>query len=63
MRYTYPFAKDDFRKLKNYDEIYAIPMYPHYYSSTTTKSSIEFYEKLPKKYNIDKNKSNRYRLL
>ena len=27
-------------KLKNYDEIYAIPMYPHY-SSTTTKSSIE----------------------
>lgn len=53
MRYTYPFAKDVLEKLKNYDEIYAIPMYPHY-SSTTTKSSIEDFMKIAKKYNLDK---------
>ena len=53
MRYTYPFAKDVLEKLKNYDEIYAIPMYPHY-SSTTTKSSIEDFMKMAKKYNLDK---------
>ena len=41
MRYTPPFASDVMPKLVNYDEIYAIPMYPHY-SSTTTKSSIHF---------------------
>ena len=44
------------QNLKNYDEIYAIPMYPHY-SSTTTKSSIEDFYKSCKKYNIDKNKT------
>ena len=53
MRYTPPFASDIMPKLKNYDEIYAIPMYPHY-SSTTTKSSIEEFIKVAKKYNIDK---------
>ncbi|CAM3507829.1 ferrochelatase [Arcobacter aquimarinus] len=53
MRYTPPFASDIMPKLKNYDEIYAIPMYPHY-SSTTTKSSIEDFIKVAKKYNIDK---------
>ncbi len=53
MRYTPPFAKDIMPKLKNYDEIYAIPMYPHY-SSTTTKSSIEEFVKVAKKYNLDK---------
>lgn len=53
MRYTPPFASDVMPKLKNYDEIYAIPMYPHY-SSTTTKSSIEDFIKVAKKYNIDK---------
>lgn len=53
MRYTLPFASDIMPKLKNYDEIYAIPMYPHY-SSTTTKSSIEDFIKVAKKYNIDK---------
>ena len=40
MRYTPPFANDVIAKIKHYDEIYALPMYPHY-SSTTTKSSIE----------------------
>ena len=53
MRYTPPFASDIIPKLINYDEIYAIPMYPHY-SSTTTKSSIEEFIKVAKKYNIDK---------
>jgi len=51
MRYTPPFAKDVLNDLKEYDEIYAIPMYPHY-SSTTTKSSIEELEKWAKKLNI-----------
>ena len=53
MRYTPPFASDIIPKLINYEEIYAIPMYPHY-SSTTTKSSIEEFIKVAKKYNIDK---------
>ena len=53
MRYTPPFASDIIPKLIGYDEIYAIPMYPHY-SSTTTKSSIEEFIKVAKKYNIDK---------
>lgn len=52
MRYTYPFAKDILEKVKNYDEIYAIPMYPHY-SSTTTKSSIEDLKKVAKSFGIE----------
>lgn len=51
MRYTPPFANDIMKNLINYDEIYAIPMYPHY-SSTTTKSSIEEFVKVAKKYNL-----------
>lgn len=51
MRYTPPFAKDILNDLKPYDEIYAIPMYPHY-SSTTTKSSIEEFEKWAKKMGV-----------
>lgn len=53
MRYTPPFASDLMPKLVAYDEIYAIPMYPHY-SSTTTKSSIEEFTKVAKKYNLHK---------
>jgi protoporphyrin/coproporphyrin ferrochelatase len=53
MRYTPPFASEVMQKLVDYDEIYAIPMYPHY-SSTTTKSSIEDFMKVAKKYNLDK---------
>lgn len=49
MRYTPPFANELMAKIKHYDEIYAIPMYPHY-SSTTTKSSIEDLEKFAKMY-------------
>lgn len=54
MRYTPPFAFEVLQKVKDYDEIYAIPMYPHY-SSTTTKSSWEDLMKTAKKFGIDKN--------
>lgn len=40
MRYTPPFAKDVVKNLYHVDEIYAIPLYPHY-SKTTTLSSME----------------------
>ncbi len=42
MRYTPPFAKDAIKELlsKNIKEVYLIPLYPHY-STTTTKSSLE----------------------
>lgn len=53
MRYTPPFAHDVIPDLVDYDEIYALPMYPHY-SSTTTKSSIEDFLKSAKKYGLDK---------
>jgi ferrochelatase len=51
MRYTPPFANEVVAKLKHYDEIYAIPMYPHY-SSTTTKSSIEDFMRFAKMYGV-----------
>ncbi|MGW8168600.1 MAG: ferrochelatase [Sulfurovaceae bacterium] len=40
MRYTPPFALDVLQKLKNTDEICAIPLYPQH-SSTTTLSSLD----------------------
>ncbi len=52
MGYTYPFAKDVMEKIKNYDEIYAIPMYPHH-SQTTTLSSIEDFMDCAKSYKIE----------
>lgn len=52
MRYTPPFSNEIIKKLKNYDKIYPIPMYPHY-SSTTTKSSFEDIIKEAKKYGIE----------
>lgn len=51
MRYTPPFAAQTVEKLKDVDEIYAIPMYPHY-SSTTTLSSMEDLEESMKKMGI-----------
>lgn len=51
MRYTPPFAAQTVEKLKEVDEIYAIPMYPHY-SSTTTLSSMEDLEESIKKMGI-----------
>ena len=52
MRYTPPFAKEIVPKLTKYDEIVAIPLYPHY-SQTTTKSSVEDLINEAKKYNLE----------
>jgi len=52
MRYTPPFAKEVVPKLTKYDEIVAIPLYPHY-SQTTTKSSVEDLMNEAKKYNLE----------
>jgi ferrochelatase len=52
MRYTPPYSSDTLQQLKNVDEIYAIPLYPHY-SSTTTLSSIEDLEANIKKQGIN----------
>ncbi len=52
MRYTPPFSEEVVKELKEYDEIITFPMYPHY-SSTTTKSSIEDFQKALKKANIN----------
>jgi len=52
MRYTPPFAKEIVPKLTKYDEIIAIPLYPHY-SQTTTKSSVEDLMNEAKKYNLE----------
>ncbi len=42
MRYTPPFAKDTIKELvaRNIKELFLLPLYPHY-STTTTKSSLE----------------------
>jgi len=40
MRYTPPFTKEALEKIQNVDKIYAIPLYPHF-SSTTTQSSFD----------------------
>lgn len=52
MRYTPPYSFDALQELKNVDEIYAIPLYPHY-SSTTTLSSIEDLEESIRKHGIN----------
>ena len=51
MRYTPPYSSDTLQRLKHVDEIYAIPLYPHY-SSTTTLSSMEDFEENIKKHGI-----------
>lgn len=40
MRYTPPYVPEVLESLKHYDEIYAIPLYPHF-STTTTLSSFD----------------------
>lgn len=40
MRYTPPFTDDVLQSVASYDEIYAIPLYPHF-SATTTLSSFD----------------------
>lgn len=52
MRYTPPFSKEVLKDFTAYNNIYAIPMYPHY-SSTTTKSSIEDIMDEAKEYGIE----------
>ncbi|WP_348653140.1 ferrochelatase [uncultured Sulfurimonas sp.] len=48
MRYTPPFAKDVLENLRDVDEFYAIPLYPHYSSTTTLSSYEDLYESFDK---------------
>lgn len=48
MRYTPPFARDVLEKLRDVDEFYAIPLYPHYSSTTTLSSYDDLYETFDK---------------
>lgn len=52
MRYTPPFSREILESLGDVDEIYALPLYPHY-SSTTTLSSIEDLEENIKKLGLN----------
>lgn len=44
MRYTPPFTADVLNRLKDYDELYALPLYPHYSTTTTLSSFDALYE-------------------
>lgn len=46
MRYTPPFAKDVLENLRDVDEFYAIPLYPHFSSTTTLSSYDDLYESM-----------------
>ncbi|QSZ42137.1 ferrochelatase [Sulfurimonas aquatica] len=48
MRYTPPFAEDVLENLRDVDEFYAIPLYPHYSSTTTLSSYEDLYESFDK---------------
>jgi len=48
MRYTPPFAADVLENLRDVDEFYAIPMYPHYSSTTTLSSYDDLYDTFDK---------------
>jgi len=48
MRYTPPFAEDVLENLRDVDEFYAIPLYPHYSSTTTLSSLDDLYETFDK---------------
>ena len=54
MRYTPPFSKEVIEDLKRRDikEVFLLPMYPHY-STTTTKSSLEEFVKTAKELKYD----------
>jgi ferrochelatase len=52
MRYTPPFTKEVLERVKDSNEIYAIPLYPHY-SNTTTLSSFEALYEEAKKMGIE----------
>lgn len=46
MRYTPPFADEVLQKLLDVDEFYAIPLYPHFSSTTTLSSYDDLYESM-----------------
>ncbi len=46
MRYTPPFAIDVLEDLKDVDEFYAIPLYPHYSETTTLSSYDDLYDSM-----------------
>ena len=46
MRYTPPFAIDVLEELKDVDEFYAIPLYPHYSETTTLSSYDDLYDSM-----------------
>ena len=46
MRYTPPFADEVLQKLRDVDEFYAIPLYPHFSSTTTLSSYDDLYESM-----------------
>jgi ferrochelatase len=48
MRYTPPFTDEVLAPLKDYDAIYAIPLYPHFSSTTTLSSFDVLYEEADK---------------
>jgi len=48
MRYTPPFASEVLENLRDVDEFYAIPLYPHYSSTTTLSSYEDLYESFDK---------------
>lgn len=48
MRYTPPFAQDVLDNLRDVDEFYAIPLYPHYSETTTLSSYDDLYESFDK---------------
>ncbi len=48
MRYTPPFAEDVLQDLRDIDEFYVIPLYPHYSSTTTLSSYDDLYETFDK---------------
>lgn len=48
MRYTPPFAEDVLKNLRDIDEFYVIPLYPHYSSTTTLSSFDDLYETFDK---------------
>ncbi len=44
MRYTPPYTQEVLNDVKSYDEIYAIPLYPHFSATTTLSSFDALYE-------------------
>jgi ferrochelatase len=48
MRYTPPFTDEVLKSVASYDEIYAIPLYPHFSATTTLSSFDALYEEAHK---------------